>query len=148
MLLDAAGRYFVSFVVDVSAAPLPPAATEVGIDLGLVHFATLDDGQVIANPRHLRQRERRLKAAQRALSRKRTGSANREKARRRVARLHARVKDARHDFLHQVSTRLLRENQAVYVEDLAVHGLARSRLAKSVHDAGWGVAPPISWTGG
>ena len=75
--------------------------TEVGIDLGLVHFATLDTGEVIANPRHLRQRERRLKAAQRALSRKRKGSANRERARRRVARLHARVKDARHDFLHQ-----------------------------------------------
>ena len=122
VLLDAAGRYFVSFVVDVPAAPLPPAAGEVGIDLGLARFATLDSGEVIANPRPLRQRERRLKAAQRALSRKRKGSANRERARRRVARLHARVKDARHDFLHQPSTRLLRENQAVYVEDLAVQG--------------------------
>jgi putative transposase len=141
VLLDAAGRCFVSFVVDVPAAPLPPTAREVGIDLGLARFATLDSGEVIANPRPLRQRERRLKAAQHALSRKRKGSANREQARRRVARLHARVKDARHDFLHQLSTRLLRENQAVYVEDLAVQGLARTRrrgLAKSVHDAAWG----------
>jgi IS605 OrfB family transposase len=79
-----------------------------------------------------------LRTAQRALSRKRKGSANRERARRRVARLYARVKDARHDFLHQTSTRLLRENQAVYVEDLAVQGLGRTRLAKSVHDASWG----------
>ena len=138
VLLDAAGRSFVSFVVEVPVAPLPPATGEVGIDLGLARFATLDSGEVIANPRHLRKRERRLKTAQRALSRKRKGSANREKARRRVARLHARAKDARADFLHQTSTRLLRENQAVYVEDLAVRGLARSRLAKSVHDAAWG----------
>jgi putative transposase len=138
VLLDAAGRYFVSFVVDAPATPLPPTDAEVGIDLGLTRFATLSSGAAIANPRHLRQRERRLKAAQHALSRARKGSANRERARRRVARLHARVKDARRDFLHQLSTRLLRENQAVYVEDLAVHGLARSRLAKSVRDAGWG----------
>src|SRR5262249_36839428 len=86
VLLDAAGRYFVSFVVDVPVAPLPPIATEAGIDLGLIHFATTDTGEVIANPRHLRKRERRLKTAQRALSRKRKGSANRERARRRVAR--------------------------------------------------------------
>ena len=138
VILDAAGRCFVSFVVEVPATPLPPAAGEVGIDLGLTRFATLDSGEVIANPRPLRQRERRLKAAQRALSRKRKGSANREQARKRVARLHARVTDARRDFLHQLSTRLLRENQAVYVEDLAVQGLSRSRLAKSVHDAAWG----------
>jgi putative transposase len=138
VLRDAAGRYFVSFVVDVPTAPLPPVAAEVGIDLGLTRFATMDDGTIIDNPRHLRRRERRLKAGQRALSRKRKGSANREKARRKVARLHAGVKDARTDFLHQTTTRLIRENQAVYVEDLAVHALGRTRLAKSVHDAAWG----------
>jgi putative transposase len=71
------------------------------------------------------------------LSRKQKGSKNRERARRRVARAHARVADARRDWLHKLSTTLIRENQAVYVEDLAVAGLARTRLAKSVHDAGW-----------
>ncbi|WP_242419191.1 transposase, partial [Frankia sp. CpI1-P] len=73
----------------------------------------------------------------RDLSRKKKGSANRAKARLKVARAHARVADARRDFHHQLSTRLIRENQAVAVEDLAVKGLARTRLATSVHDAGW-----------
>ncbi|POM25916.1 putative transposase [Actinomadura rubteroloni] len=107
------------------------------IDLGLTHFAVLPDGRKITSPRFLRRVERRLRKAQRALSRKARGSANRIKARARVARLHARVADTRRDHHHKLSTRLIRENQAVYVEDLAVNGLARTRLAKSVHDAGW-----------
>lgn len=81
----------------------------------------------------------RVKRAQQALSRKEKGSKNRAKARVKVAKVHVRVTDARKDFLHQLSTELVRENQAVYVEDLAVRGLARTRLAKSVHDAGWGM---------
>jgi putative transposase len=79
----------------------------------------------------------RLKRAQRNLSRKAKGSNNRDKARIKVARAHAQVADARREFHHQLSTRLIRDNQAVAVEDLAVKGLARTRLAKSVHDAGW-----------
>jgi putative transposase len=71
------------------------------------------------------------------LSRKQQGSANRDQARVEVARAHARVADARRDFHHQLSTALIRDNQAVAVEDLAVQGLARTRLAKSIHDAGW-----------
>ncbi|WP_369975093.1 RNA-guided endonuclease InsQ/TnpB family protein [Thermobifida halotolerans] len=78
-----------------------------------------------------------MKKAQRALSRKQKGSANRDKARARVARAHVRVADARREFHHQLSTRLVRDNQAIAVEDLCVKGLARTRLAKSVHDAGW-----------
>jgi len=69
--------------------------------------------------------------------RKETGSRNRAEARVRVARAHAWVADARREFCHQLSTALIRDNQAVAVEDLAVNGLARTRLAKSVHDAGW-----------
>jgi putative transposase len=134
---DASGRYFASFVVEVDPEPLPETDAEVGIDLGLKHFAVLSDGQRIANPRFLRRAERRLKRAQRALSRKQKGSKNREKARLKVARAHARVADARRDWAHKLSTKIIRENQAVYVEDLAVKGLARTRLAKSVHDAGW-----------
>ncbi|MFF7215510.1 RNA-guided endonuclease InsQ/TnpB family protein [Streptomyces sp. NPDC008238] len=135
---DSAGRYFASFVVETGPEELLPQTTpEIGIDLGLGHFAILSDGTKVDSPRFLRRAEKRLKRAQRALSRKEKGSKNRNKARLRVARAHARVADARHDFHHQLSTRLIRENQAVAVEDLAVKGLARTRLAKSIHDAGW-----------
>jgi putative transposase len=109
----------------------------IGIDLGLKHFAVLSDGRKILAPRFLRRAERLLKCRQRRLSRKRKGSRNREKARRKVARAHARVTDARRDFQHQLSTALIRDNQAVAVEDLAVNGLARTRMAKSIYDAGW-----------
>ncbi len=137
VIKDAAGRYFASFVVETADGPLPEVTTEVGIDLGLTHFAVLSDGRKITSPRFLRRAERRLRKAQQALSRKSKGSANRKKAVARVARLHARVGDARRDHHHKLSTQLVRDNQAVYVEDLAVNGLARTRLAKSVHDAGW-----------
>jgi putative transposase len=134
---DAAGRYFASFVVEVDPEPLPETDAEVGIDLGLTHFAVLSDGQRIASPRFLRRAERRLKRAQKALARKKQGSNNYAKARLKVAKAHAKVADARRDWAHKLSTKIIRENQAVYVEDLAVKGLARTRLAKSVHDAGW-----------
>lgn len=135
---DSAGRYFASFVVDTGPAEaLPKTTPEVGIDLGLGHFAVLSDGTKIDSPRFLRRAEKRLKKAQRELARKQKGSSNRNKARLKVARAHARVADARREFHHQLSTKLIRENQAVAVEDLAVKGLARTRLAKSVHDAGW-----------
>ncbi|MGW4454559.1 RNA-guided endonuclease InsQ/TnpB family protein [Streptomyces sp. NPDC004599] len=135
---DSAGRYYASFVVQTGPCEVLPKATpEVGIDLGLGHFAVLSDGTKIDSPRFLRRAEKRLKKAQRDLSRKEKGSSNRNKARIRVARAHARVADARREFHHQLSTKLIRENQAVAVEDLAVKGLARTRLAKSVHDAGW-----------
>jgi IS605 OrfB family transposase len=137
VILDAAGRYFASFVVEAGDDPLPDAGNEVGIDLGLTHFAVLSDGRKIANPRFLRRAERKLRKVQKALSRKDKGSSNRDKARVEVARVHARVADTRRDWLHKESTRIIRENQAVYVEDLCVRGLARTRLATSVHDAGW-----------
>ncbi|MFJ9867566.1 RNA-guided endonuclease InsQ/TnpB family protein [Streptomyces sp. NPDC101165] len=138
VIKDSAGRYFASFVVETDPEEALPATTpEVGIDLGLGHFAVLSDGTKIDSPRFLRRAERQLKKAQRSLSRKEKGSANRIKARLKVARAHARVADARREFHHQLSTKLIRENQAVAVEDLAVKALARTRLAKSVHDAGW-----------
>ncbi|MER5499798.1 RNA-guided endonuclease TnpB family protein [Streptomyces sp. NPDC002561] len=138
VIKDAAGRYFCSFVVETEAGEvLPEVMPEVGIDLGLSHFAVLSDGTKIESPRFLRRAEKKLKRAQQALSRKAKGSNNRNKARLRVARAHARVADARREFHHQLSMKLIRENQAVAVEDLAVKGLARTRLAKSVHDAGW-----------
>ena len=137
VIRDAAGRYFASFVVQAAEDPLPDAGTETGIDLGLTHFAVLSDGRKVSNPRFLRRAERKLRKAQQALSRKAKGSSNRAKARIKVARVHARVADTRRDWLHKESTRIIRDSQAVYVEDLCVAGLGRTRLAKSVHDAGW-----------
>jgi putative transposase len=137
VIKDSAGRYFASFVAEVHPAPLPETEPVLGVDLGLTHFAVLSDGRKIAAPRFFRRAEKTLKRRQRDLSRKQKGSRNRDKARIKVARAHARVTDARRDFHHQLSTALIRDNQAVAVEDLAVRGLARTRLAKSVHDAGW-----------
>ncbi|WP_230193511.1 RNA-guided endonuclease InsQ/TnpB family protein [Streptomyces coriariae] len=138
VIKDSAGRYFASFVVETDASQVLPETTpQTGIDLGLGHFAVLSDGRKIDSPRFLRRAEKRLKKAQRELSRKQKGSSNRGKARVKVARAHARVADARREFHHQLSTKLIRENQAIAVEDLCVKGLARTRLAKSVHDAGW-----------
>jgi putative transposase len=137
VIKDSAGRYFASFVIQAEPGALPETEPVIGIDLGLRHFAVLSDGRKIASPQFLRRAEKKLKRAQRALSRKQKGSRNRDKARVTVARAHARVADARRDFHHQLSTALIRDNQAVAVEDLCVTGLARTRMAKSVHDAGW-----------
>jgi putative transposase len=137
IIKDPAGRHFASFVVETEPAPLSEAEPVIGIDLGLNHFAVLSDGRKITAPRFLRRAETLLKRRQRDLSRKEMGSRNRDKARVKVARAHARVADARRDFHHQLSTALIRENQAVAVEDLAVNALGRTRLAKSIHDAGW-----------
>lgn len=144
VIRDAAGRYFASFVVEAGDQTAPPAVDadgterEIALDLGLNHFAVDQNGNTITNPRCLRRAERRLRKAQKAVSRKQMGSNNRAKARQRLARCHAKVADTRADWLHQQTTRLVRENQAIYVEDLAVRGLARTRLAKSVQDAAWG----------
>lgn len=137
VLKDAAGRYFASFVVNVAPQPLPEVDAHCGIDLGLNHFAVLDDGTKVTSPRFLRRAEKRLRKLGKSMSRKQQGSKNWDKARAKVARAHAKVADARRDFHHQVSTEIIRENQAVYVEDLVVRGMARGRLAKSVYDVGW-----------
>jgi putative transposase len=131
------GRYYASFVVERAAAPLPACEREIGIDLGLDRLAVTSEGEIIANPRIMRAKERHLATAQRALSRRQKDSANRAKARRRVAVLHRKVRETRLDHAHKTALRLVRDNQAVYAEDLAVSALARTRLAKSVHDAGW-----------
>jgi putative transposase len=138
IIRDAAGRYFASFVVRTGEdETLPAVVSEVGIDLGLTHFAVLSDGTKVASPRFLRRAEKKLKRLQRDLSRKQRGSNRRRKAAAKVARAHARVADTRRDWQHKLSTAIVRDNQAIYVEDLCVVGLGRTRLAKSVHDAAW-----------
>jgi putative transposase len=137
VIKDAAGRYFASFVVQTTDDRLPETGSDVGIDLGLTHFAVLSDGTKVAAPKFLRRAARKLRKLQQALARKQKGSNHRKKAVVAVAKAHARVADMRTDWLHKLSTKVVRENQAVYVEDLCVVGLGRTRLAKSVHDAGW-----------
>lgn len=143
LILEPDGRYYVSFVVDVHSEALAPVEPVAGVDVGLADLAVVarSDGtrEKHSNPRWLRAKERRLARAQRALSRKQRGSANREKARHRVAVHHRKVREARLDHHHKLALRLVRENQTVAVEGLSVAGLARTRMAKSIHDAGWSV---------
>jgi putative transposase len=137
VIWEPGGRYYASFVVERQPTPLPACSREVGVDVGLDRLAVISDGQVIANPRFLRAKQRKLARAQRALAHKAKGSANRVKARRRVAVVHRKVRETRRDHAHKTALALVRDNQAVYAEDLAIAGLGRTRLAKSVHDAGW-----------
>ena len=133
------GRWFVTFMADQpNPASLPHIGRSVGVDLGLTDFAVLSSGETIAHPRHMDWHERRLKHYQRVLARKQPGSANRQKARRKVARQHARVRDARRDFLHKTSTHLVRDFDTIAVENLNVAGMVRNRrLAKSIARTGW-----------
>jgi putative transposase len=135
---DSAGRWFVSILVETNVDHHPPTTTAVGIDVGVTALATLSTGEKINNPRHEQKDREQLVRAQRALSRKQNGSANREKARRTVARVQARIADRRRDFLHKLSTRLVRENQTIVIEDLNVSGMVRNRrLARAISDASW-----------
>jgi putative transposase len=111
--VDAAGRYHASFVVDAPDQPLPPTSQEVGIDLGLTHFAVLSDGTKVDAPRIARKAQAKLAKAQKELARRQKGSKNREKSHRKVARAHVRVADTRRDWLHKLSTTVVRENQLI-----------------------------------
>ncbi|MCK9868204.1 transposase [Nocardiopsis dassonvillei] len=135
---DAAGRWFVSLLCEDTITPAPATRDAVGVDAGITSVVTLSTGEKAANPRHERRDRARLAKAQRALSRKQPGSANRDRARRKVARVCARITDRRRDFLHKLSTRLVRENQAVVIEDLAVRNLVKNRrLARAISDVAW-----------
>jgi len=144
--LDAAGRYFATFLcTDVPSKDAPATDREVGIDLGVKTLATLSDGTKIENPRHLKKYERKLAREQRRLSR-RKGTRRGEKQsrrylkqRKRVARIHAKIADARTDALHKVTTMLADENQVLCMEDLNAKGMVRNHhLAKAVSDASFG----------
>ena len=134
------GRWYVTFAVEIHAPePLEPAGHTVGVDLGVTDFAVTSDGDKIANPRHLARKARNLARYQRRLARCRKDSANRAKAKMKVARAHRKVRDARRDFLHRVSTRLVRSADLIVIEDLNVSGMVRNRrLARAISDCGWG----------
>lgn len=135
---DSAGRWHVSLLVETTVRELPTSDRAVGVDVGITHLVTLSTGEKVANPRHERRERDRLALAQRRLARTSAGSANRAKARLRVARVHARIADRRRDALHKLTTRLVRENQTVVIEGLAVRNMVRNhRLARAISDAGW-----------
>jgi putative transposase len=136
---DSAGRWFVSMLCeDASVRPLPALDAAVGIDAGITTLVTLSTGEKITNPRHERRDRTRLAKAQRVLAKKEKGSRNRDKARIKVAKVHARIADRRRDFLHQLTTRLVRENQTIVIEDLTVRNMVKNKsLARAISDAAW-----------
>ncbi|MFI6847954.1 RNA-guided endonuclease InsQ/TnpB family protein [Kitasatospora sp. NPDC050467] len=135
---DSAGRWFVSMLCDDRPTMPAPVNAAVGIDAGITSLVTLSTGEKITNPRHERRDRECLAKAQRNLARKARGSNNRAKARLKVARVHARIADRRRDFLRKLTTRLVRENQAIVIEDLSVRNMLRNRtLARAISDASW-----------
>jgi len=135
---DCSGRYFVSMLCTDEVQAKAPVSAKVGIDLGLSHFAILSTGEKIAAPNTFRKNEEKLAKLQRKLAKKTKGSANRKKAKLKVAKLHAKIADSRKDFLHKLSTRLVNENQVIAIETLAVSNMQKNHnLAKSIADASW-----------
>jgi len=131
------GRWYALFSCEVEAVPLAASAEAVGIDMGLSAFATLSDGTEIANPRHTRQAQARLRVAQRRVARRKKGGNSRRRAVVLLQRAHAYVAAQRNDFHHKAARALVDRFGLLAVEDLNVKGLAGSMLARSVHDAGW-----------
>jgi putative transposase len=135
---DPAGRWHVSILCEDTVTALPPSTAQVGIDAGITSLVALSTGEKIPNPRHEKRDRERLAKAQRRLARKKRGSANRAKARVKVARIHARITDRRRDHLHKLSTRIIRENQTVVIEDLTVRNMVKNHcLARAISDAAW-----------
>src|SRR5260370_39329014 len=135
---DAADRYFVSILVEDTIKQLDPVEQTVGADLGLKDFVILSTGETVGNPKFFTKDEKKLAKAQRRHSKKQKRSKNRAKAAKKVARIHARIADRRRDFLHKLSTRLIRQNQTICVETLAVKNMVKNHsLASAISDVGW-----------
>src|SRR5262245_36890190 len=138
---EACGHWYISLVTEQQFAPKVDRSVEahIGIDLGLSSLAVFSTGETIENPRFYRTQMRKLRRAQKALTRKHKRSRNRGKARVVVARLHQKIKNQRNDFLHKLSCSLVRRFDLVSIEDLNVRGLAKTKLSTNVLDAGWGL---------
>jgi putative transposase len=140
---DARGHWFVVLTAEFEmpdvALPPPDPAKFVGIDLGLIDFATPSDGsEPIPAPKFYRKAQRDLKRAQRSFRRRQEGSRRKTRARAKVARIQQRTANQRGDFLHKLTTDLVADHDGLSIEDLSVRGLARTKLSKSVNDAAWG----------
>lgn len=135
---NARGQYHISVLVEETIAEPPRTGDAVGVDAGITSLVTLSTGEKVTNPRHEKRDRRRLARAQRVVSRKQKGSANRAKAKLRVARIHGRIADRRRDHLHKLTTRLVREHDTVVIEDLSVRNMVRNHcLARAISDASW-----------
>lgn len=138
--LTPSGQWYISFLCEVEIAKLPPADQHTGLDMGITSLITTSDGEKITNPKPYKVHKRKLARAQKNSARKVEGSANRKKAQRKVARIHQKISDIRKDQLHKLTTRLVRENQSIAIEDLAVRNMLKNHcLAGSISDASWGM---------
>jgi putative transposase len=137
--LSASGRWTISLLVDTIIEVLPESTNQIGLDLGITSLITLSNGEKIVNPKVFKSKHHKLRKAQKALNRKKKGSNNHHKARLKVAKIHAKISDARLDFLHKLTTRLVRENQMIAVENLSVKNMIKNhKLALAISDASWG----------
>ena len=137
--LEPSGRWFVSLLVDSDIPHLPKSGQQIGLDVGITSLIATSNGDKIVNPKHFRQLRKKLQRVQKVLSRKQKGSNNRYKSRVKVARVYAQITDARKDFLHKLTTQLVRENQTIVVEDLAIKNMVKNhKLALAISDASWG----------
>ena len=131
-------KYYISMLVDTENKTLPKVNKKIGVDVGLKEFAICSDGYRVDNPKYLRKSEKRLKKLQKDLSRKQKGSNNRNKTRLKVAKLHEKIANQRKDFLHKLSTKLIRENQSIAIEDLTVSNMMKNhKLAKAISEVSW-----------
>ncbi|MDJ0681214.1 MAG: RNA-guided endonuclease TnpB family protein [Xenococcaceae cyanobacterium MO_167.B52] len=141
---DSDDRYFASIIYEVDACFVSGNSDKIlGIDLGIKEFAIVHDGSKTskyANPRHIKKHEKNLARKQKKLARKKLDSKSRKKAKKIVAKVHARISNSRQDFLHKLSRKLTNESQVIVVENLNVRGLVRNhKLAKAISDVGWGM---------
>lgn len=136
---EASGRYYITFTCEVHEKRLPDHNTKIGIDVGITTYATLSTGEKVDNPRHLIASERKLKKLQKKLSRQKKGSSNHSKTRARLAKIHAKIRDSRCDFIHKLTRRIVNENQVICIESLRISSMVKNhKLAKHIQDATWG----------
>lgn len=138
MVKQEADGWYVVFACEVQPKPLPATGNTIGIDMGLTDIVATSDGELIAAPKYFSKAQKALAKAQRRLARRKKGSNGREWARQQVAKVHQKVARQRDNFLHKLSTRLIRENDTIVHENLNITGMASGMLAKSVHDVSWG----------
>ena len=132
------GKYYISIIAEVDIAKLPSSNNKIGVDVGLKSFAITSDGKKFENPKHYRSLEKRLAFLQKALARKQKNSNRYNKNKQQIAKLHEKIKNQRQDFLHKVSTELIRENQAIAIEDLRIVNMLKNHnLAKVISEASW-----------